>query len=114
MSNMPRGTWKARERKIAADFGVKRTPLSGGASGHTRSDTLHEDLFIEVKGRASHAAIHLFDKTAILAKAEDKTPVVVLWEPKRKGYLVLCRPEDLMEVTTNYLSKENKDEIDQQ
>lgn len=105
---MNRGTWKARERKIARDFGAQRTPLSGGASGHTRSDTLHEELFIEIKGRASHAAMRLFDKTAILAKAEGKIPVVALWEPNRNGYLVLCRPEDLMEVTTNYLGGKMK------
>jgi len=27
-----RGTWKARERKVAREFGTERTPLSGGAS----------------------------------------------------------------------------------
>lgn len=95
---MTRGTWKRRERVIAADFSTDRTPLSGGASGHTRSDTLHPELFIEIKGRASHAAMRLFDQTAILAKAEGKTPVVALWEPERKGYLLLCRPEDIAQV----------------
>lgn len=111
---MHRNTWKARERKIAADFGAKRTPLSGGASGHTRSDSLHESLFIEAKGRTSHAAVHLFDKTAILAKAEGKIPVVCLWEPNRKGYLVLCRPENLMQVTVFYQTGGEDDEIDKQ
>lgn len=109
---MHRGTWKARERKIAEDFGSKRTPLSGGASGHTRSDTLHDSLFIEVKGRASHAVVGLFDATAKLAAAEGKIPVVCLWEPRRKGYLVVCRPEDLMDVTVFYLAKGDDYEID--
>ncbi len=40
---------KTQERRVARYFGVERTPLSGGASRHTRSDTLHPDLFIEVK-----------------------------------------------------------------
>jgi len=40
---------KTQERRVARYFGVERTPLSGGASRHTRSDTLHPDLFLEVK-----------------------------------------------------------------
>lgn len=35
--------------RVAKFFGTHRTPLSGGASRHTRSDTLHDRLFIEVK-----------------------------------------------------------------
>lgn len=41
--------WKTYERRVATFFGVHRTPLSGGASRHTRSDTLHPKLFIEAK-----------------------------------------------------------------
>lgn len=40
---------KTQERRVARYFGVERTPLSGGASRHTRSDTLHPKLYIEVK-----------------------------------------------------------------
>jgi hypothetical protein len=43
---------KAHERRVARWFGTERTPLSGGASRHTRSDTLHPKLYIEVKGAA--------------------------------------------------------------
>jgi len=42
-------TWKSVELRLAKMFGTKRTPLSGGNSGHTRSDTLHKRLFIELK-----------------------------------------------------------------
>ena len=40
---------KTQERRVARFFGTERTPLSGGASRHTRSDTLHPKLYIEVK-----------------------------------------------------------------
>lgn len=40
---------KQQERRVSRFFGVERTPLSGGASRHTRSDTLHPDLYIEIK-----------------------------------------------------------------
>jgi hypothetical protein len=92
---MRKGTWKARERKIAADFGAKRTPLSGGNSGHTRSDSLHDTLFIEAKGRQSHAAVKLYDETKELARLEGKTPVVALWQPSRRGYLLVIDPRDV-------------------
>jgi hypothetical protein len=92
---MHRGTWKARERQIAADFGARRTPLSGGNSGHTRSDSLHETLYIEAKGRKSHAAIKLYDDTKELARREGKTPVVALWQPGRHGYLLVVDPRDV-------------------
>lgn len=95
-------TWKRRERKIALDFGAKRTPLSGGNSGHTRSDSLHKGLFIEAKGRQSHAAMRLFEHTETLARHEHKTPMVALWEPGRRGYLIVCRPEDLEYIAGQY------------
>lgn len=40
---------KTQERRVARFFGTERTPLSGGASRHTRSDTLHPTLYLEVK-----------------------------------------------------------------
>lgn len=46
-----RETWKSCERRIAAMFGTVRTPLSGGSSRHTNSDTLHPELYIEIKKR---------------------------------------------------------------
>ena len=42
-------SWKAYERRVARYFGSERTPLSGGNSRHTRSDSLHERLYIECK-----------------------------------------------------------------
>ena len=50
-------TWKARERQVAKYFNTNRTPLSGGSSRHTRSDSLHQDLFVECKLRKKHSVI---------------------------------------------------------
>lgn len=60
--------WQKGEQRIAEYFGTHRTPLSGGDSRLTRSDTLHPRLFIEVKHRQNEAAINLWDE----AKEETK------------------------------------------
>jgi hypothetical protein len=99
-------TWKRRERQVARDFGARRTPLSGGNSAHTRADTLHDELYIEVKARAQHAACRLYDQTRVLARAEGKTPVVALAENNRSGYLLVLAPEDLAAVAAAYGRRE--------
>lgn len=49
----PDAPWKRDERSVGEFLGTYRTPLSGGNSRQTRSDTLHPTLFIEVKSRSS-------------------------------------------------------------
>ena len=44
-----RRTWKQRESNVANFFQGQRTPLSGGNSKITRSDVIHDELFIECK-----------------------------------------------------------------
>lgn len=90
-----KSTWKNIERKIAEFFGTRRTPLSGSNSGHTRSDTLHELLFVEAKYRVKHSAVTLWRDTAELAKKENKIPVVCLSEKRKKGFWVVCHSSDL-------------------
>lgn len=92
-------TWKSIERKIAAFFGTVRTPLSGGNSRHTRSDTLHELLFIEIKYRKAHSAVTLWRKTAEYAKKENKIPVVCLSEKGKAGFWVVVHSSDLTAVS---------------
>jgi hypothetical protein len=95
---------KARERQVAAFFGTTRTPLSGGNSRHTASDTLHARLFIEVKERAPDAhgftagLFRLVDATEELADAEGKIPVLAIAEKGRPGFLVVCYVDDLATV----------------
>lgn len=101
--------WKDRERAVARFFGAKgRTPLSGGNSGHTRSDTLHDTLFIEHKHSIRHAVVNLWDKIRPLAKNENKLPVVTLSVKGRPGFWVLVHSSDLTAVAnqrTNTLAR---------
>lgn len=90
-----RSTWKSRERQAARLFGSERTPLSGGNGKVTRSDTLHDELFVEVKLRQHHAVYSLFREVEKLAAVESKTAVVVLAEKGKPGFLVVCRPESI-------------------
>ncbi|MGA7861680.1 MAG: hypothetical protein WCB19_07465 [Thermoplasmata archaeon] len=85
--------WKQVERRIARYLGTRRTPLSGGNDGRTRSDSLHSSLFIEVKhGKRAEAIwrsrkrlLRLFEDTATKAADERKVPVVVLHPPRFGG-----------------------------
>lgn len=87
--------WKRAERCVAEFFRARRTPLSGGNSAHTRSDTLHPRLFVETKYRKRFAVVSLWDETATKAKREGKTPVVALVERGRPGFWVCMKAEDL-------------------
>lgn len=93
-----RNTWKAFEREVAAYFRTQRTPLSGGNSKHTRSDSLHERLFIEDKYRAKHAIVATWDDAKMKADTEGKIPVVAIREKGRKGFWLLIHCEDLKEI----------------
>ena len=88
-------TWKKAERRICRYFGAERNPLSGENSRHTRSDCLHETLYIEVKHRKKHSAVTLCDDTAKKAKKEGKIPVVCLAEKGRHGFWILVHCDHL-------------------
>lgn len=90
-----RRTWKQRETDVALFFKGKRTPLSGGNSKITRSDVIHDVLFIECKLKKKHSVVSLWDKTKKLAKQEGKTPVVALCEKERPGFWVMVHSSDL-------------------
>jgi hypothetical protein len=101
---MDRSTWKKGERKVCRFFNLKRVPLSGGNSGHTRADCYNpvnnEDntLFIEIKHRSKHQVVSLWDKTKALADKEGKTPVVCLIEKNRPGFWILVKDDDLVKL----------------
>ncbi len=78
----PDPAWKRDEREVGKFFGTNRTPLSGGSSRHTRSDTLHQSLFVEVKTRSAvpltwSAIVRLFGEIEKPAAAEQKRAVLV-------------------------------------
>lgn len=62
-----RSRGKAFESRVAKFFQTRRTPLSGINSGHTGSDTLHPDLFIECKHHGDPSIWRWYN----LAKAAD-------------------------------------------
>ncbi len=106
-----RNTWKVAERKVATNFGTKRTPLSGSNSGHnTNSDSLHEHLYIETKYRLKHAAVALYNDTKAKAKAEKKIPIVALKQKGETGYLILIDPKHLIEIAKHYVTKQQSGE----
>ena len=82
-------SWKLLERKIAKMFGTERTPLSGGNSRITRSDTLSKDFFIECKLRKNPAVWNLYERTEKLAKKEGKIPIVVIKKKNKQGELFI-------------------------
>jgi hypothetical protein len=92
-------TWKAVERRVAEFFGTRRNPLSGENSGHSRSDTLHPDYYIEVKHRTKHTTYTLHDETTERAKQEGKTPISVLHEKGRAGFLMVLSADDFKKLT---------------
>lgn len=84
-----RSCWKGSEKRAAKFFGSTRTPLSGGNSKHTRSDSLSPDFFVEAKLRAHSATHALYRETEKLAKREGKIPVLALFEKHAKGFLIV-------------------------
>lgn len=94
-----KNTWKAFERVVAKFFGSTRTALSGGNSKITRSDSLHPDLFIECKYRATNALHTLFKDTEKKARIERKLPVVCTKAKGEQGFLITIHSDDFKEFT---------------
>lgn len=93
-------TWKSVEARIARFWGSERTPLSGGNSKITRSDSLHPLLFIEAKTRKKFAVAKLYRETEALAKKEGKIPIVCLQEKNQQGFLVVMKSTDIDRLLT--------------
>ncbi len=94
---MPRSTWKNNERVVARKLGTERTPLSGGNSKITSSDTLHEKFYVEVKQRKKIPFYTTFKETVEKAKKENKIPMVVIHEKFAKRRLIIMDYDDFIE-----------------
>lgn len=99
--------WKRAEQSVASFYGTDRTPLSGGNSKQTRSDTRSERLFIECKVAAEFAAYTLLNRTRILARVEDKIPVVALKRLGTPGHLICVHSSDLVALCEEVLRIRN-------
>jgi hypothetical protein len=98
---MHRGSWKREERRIAKMFHTERTPLSGGNSRHTTSDTLSLEFYVESKLWKDVPFWKLFYEEIVPeAKKENKIPILIV---KKKGSpqpmrLFIMKQEDVMRV----------------
>lgn len=99
---MNRSTWKKGESRIAAHFGTTRTPLSGGNSKVTCSDSFHSKLYIETKHSKRPPASKLWQKTKELAKKEGKTPLLVFIPKGSPNPFVLCNLHDIQKIADEY------------
>lgn len=99
---MPDKAWKRAERKGATAIGSTRTPLSGSASRHTKSDSLHPVIYLEMKYRKSFAVVSQIRKEQLKAKKERKVAVLGLQQRglKTRYYLI---PEKLMAILMAHL-----------
>ena len=95
---MPEPAWKKHERRTAKKIGTNRNPLSGGASRHTRSDTLHDKLYIECKHAKRIAVVNLMHGVEVKAKKEKKIPVIVLHHTGEHFSYWLIREDKLKDI----------------
>lgn len=93
----PTKTWKSRERQVASVFGSERTPLSGGNSKQTRSDTLSPHFYIENKYAKRHAVWSLYDETKPKARKETKPPAIALCRKGSPGFMLCIHSDDLQD-----------------
>ena len=94
--------WKKLEQKVAALRGTERTPLSGGNSKITRSDTMDKTFFIECKLRRNPALWNLYEKTAELAEKEKKVPVLVIKKKGKHGELFVIHSKNIKEFISKW------------
>jgi len=103
-------SWKKLEQKIARMHNTERTPLSGGNSRQTRSDTLDDTFFIECKLRKDPAIWNLYEQVEDLAKKENKIPVLVIKKKGKHGELFIVNDKYLKAFIENWEAKgENKE-----
>lgn len=106
-------TWKQGEERIARRFGTHRTPLSGGNSRHTMSDSLHKSLFIEIKHRQQIPGDNLWTETKKLSKKENKIPMIVFIKKGSPKPILMCNLDDVEKIAEERRKarqeKENKE-----
>ena len=95
-------SWKKLEQKVARMRETERTPLSGGNSRQTRSDTLDDTFFIECKLRKDPAVWNLYEQVEELAKKENKLPVLVIKKKGKHGELFIVNDRYLKAFIKNW------------
>ncbi len=95
---MNTSNWKNTEREVAKAFGTTRAPVCNNI---THSDTFHKVCYIEIKKRKKFWIWGLFEDTKAKALKENKIPIVAIKQKSRKGFLILCRPENIKCIAEN-------------
>lgn len=91
-----KATWKNLEREVAEFFGGHRTPLSGMSNVLTKSDIIHEDMFVECKYRKRFPVIEKFSE---FKRTAEKAPVFSITDPRIYGENVwLFSPDDYITI----------------
>ena len=95
--------WKKRERQLAAFFGTYRNRLSGssGRDCDSRSDSIHETLYLELKHGDLARFLNAEMREALKvgrrnAKAEGKRLVMAMSEKNHKGFWLLVHTDDFL------------------
>lgn len=88
--------FKRAERRVAEMLGTRRTPLSGGNSAHTRSDTLHPDLYVEVKLAKRPPLWDRMHELRKRARRVGRSPLTLVTHPDNGPRLVLMDLEDMV------------------
>ena len=101
--------WKNFERAVAKLFGTRRTPLSGGSSAHTRSDTLHSEIFIEckVRGKGMKTIYRWFSEAETQAAQESKIPMLVFREKGVNDPIIMIKQRDLEYIVKTLVEAKN-------
>jgi len=107
-------SWKKLEQKVARLRGTERTPLSGGNSRQTRSDTLDDTFFIECKLRKDPAVWNLYERIEELAKKENKIPVLVIKKKGKHGELFIVNDRYLKAFIKNWEAKDEESKSNNQ
>lgn len=84
-------------------WGTVRNALSGGNSKLTRSDSLHDRLFISCKHGKRSAFWTLYLEERPKAAKEGKVPVLCLGNMNHEGFLVAFHANDMDEIVLAYL-----------
>jgi hypothetical protein len=95
-------SWKRLEQKVAKMRNTERTPLSGGNSKITRSDTMDKTFFIECKLRKNPAVWNLYEKVSELAGKENKVPLLVIKKKGKRGELFVIHSKHLKEFISKW------------
>ena len=98
---MPNKTWKSVERRVASMLGGERVKLSGINSGYSSGDVLDPNYLIEVKTKKQSSLHRLFSKVEKEAKAEQKTPLLVMHQKNTSKYLAVMDLEELIKWRKN-------------